>query len=308
MAGREKLLITGGLGNLGSWLTMHFSDIFEVYVLSRKAEYNLNANYKIIECDITDIDMLREKLKVGFDYCIHAASYNEFFHDGYAEKALMINSLGTRNLIEVFKDSPLKKFIYLSTFHVYGASSGIINEESPLSPKNDYASTHLFAEYYLKQFYDSDDFPSVIFRLTNSYGAPKYTESSKWYLVLNDLVRSAYESNKIVLKGNGKVSRDFIWMGDVCSILEKSFHFDNNTLLNLSSNKTYSMLELARRVQEVYHHRYKQKISIELNEEDKTVSSLLEVDNSKLLQKIDFEFSDKLDDEINSIFTLLESI
>ena len=307
MYGKDKLLITGGLGNLGSWLTHYFSDKFEVYVLSKNLTHKLDCDYKVIQCDITDINELRDKLDITFNYCIHTASYNEFFHDNYSKKALLVNALGTRNLIEVLKDTKIKNFIYLSTFHVYGLNSGIITEDSQLNPKNDYASTHLFAEYYLKQFYNTDMFPSVIFRLTNSYGSPKYKDSSKWYLILNDLVKSAYYDNKIVLKGNGKARRDFIWMGDVCSIIEKSFNFDDNRVFNLSSKKTYSMLELAQKVQEVYMGRYSKKINIEINRDDDTELLNLLVDNSKLKKEINFEFIDYFDKEIKSIFNLLES-
>jgi len=306
MSGKEKLLITGGLGNLGSWLTDYFSEKFDLYVLSKSVKNNLNCNYTLIQCDITDIDELKKKLTLSFDYCIHTASYNEFFHENYAKKALLINALGTRNLIEVLKNSKIKKFIYLSTFHVYGVNSGTVTEDTALTPKNDYASTHLFAEYYLKQFYSTDNFPYIIFRLTNSYGSPKYKDSRKWYLVLNDLVRSAYIDNKIVLKGNGKAKRDFIWMGDVCRVIEKSFDFQTDRLFNLSTNRTHSMMELAERVQRVYTKRYKKDISIEINKEDSTNSLDLQVINLKLKKEIDFELEDKIDEEIESIFNLLE--
>ena len=308
MNGKEKLLITGGLGNLGSWLTHYFSEMFDVYVLSKNIKQKLDCEYTVIECDITHMDALRNKLNISFSYCIHTASYNEFFHDDYAEKALNINTLGTRNLIEVLKDKELKNFIYLSTFHVYGASEGCITETSELSPKNDYASTHLFSEYYLKQFSMTHNFPSVIFRLTNSYGSPKYQESNKWYLVLNDLVRSAYEENKIILKGNGKSIRDFIWMGDVCDVIDKSFNIQSNSIFNLSSNRTYSMFDLAKKVQQVYVQRYEKDIQIELNEKDKTKPLFLEVDNSKLHKEISITFNDNFDEEINNIFDLLEKV
>jgi len=306
MSGREKLLITGGLGNLGSWLTYHFSEKFDVYVLSKSVKSELACDYKVIQCDITNSDELQKKLNIEFDYCIHTASYNEFFHEGYAKQALLINTLGTRNLIEALKDTKIKNFIYLSTFHVYGATKGIITEESTVSPKNDYASTHLFAEYYLKQFFSTHNFHSIIFRLTNSYGTPQYKNSTKWYLVLNDLVKSAYNEHKIILKGNGKAIRDFIWMGDVCTCIEKALFLQEHNLFNLSSTQTLSMLDLAKKVQKIYLKKYSNKIPIELNNEDKTEVEYLRVENSKLLSKIDLKFHDKFDKEIEKIFNLLE--
>ena len=309
MNGREKILITGGLGNLGSWLTIYFSDKYDVYVLSKNISTSLESNYTLIQADITDIDELKLKLNIEFDYCIHTASYNEYFHENYPKEALLINSFGTRNLIEVLKNKNFKNFIYISTFHVYGTSYGSVTENTELNPANDYASTHLFAEYYLKQFYKTDKFPFVIFRLTNSYGSPKSINSTKWYLVLNDLVKSAYENNKIVLRSNGKAIRDFIWMGDVCSIIDSSLHLtsDADNIYNLSSGMTCSMLSLASKVQKVYTKRYNKKIEIIINKDDKTTYSELRVDNHKLSKLINIKFNDKLCDEIEVIFNLLEN-
>lgn len=306
MNGKKKLLITGGFGNLGSWLTVHFSEKFDVFILSKNLIHKLDTNYKVIQCDITDINSLREKLNITFDYCIHTASYNEFFHENYAEKALYINTLGTRNLIEVLKTTKIKKFIYLSTFHVYGVDSGLVTEETELSPKNDYASTHLFAEYYLKQFYNTDKFPYVIFRLTNGYGSPKHKNNNKWYLVLNDLVQSAYKNNQITLKSNGKSLRDFLWMGDIGSILENSFNLPSDTIFNLSSGRTYSILEIAKMVQKVYVTRYKKDIDIIINTNDISEPLELLVSNEKIKSFINIDFNNKFYDEIESIFDLLE--
>ena len=301
----KKVLITGGFGNLGSWLSEYFSNMgYEVFILSKNIRDSI---YRIIQADISDFNDLSGKLKdIDFDYVIHTASYNEFFHKNYYQKALLVNTLGTRNLIEIFKDKSIKKFIYLSTFHIYGKSSGVINEDTTPNPNNDYASTHLFAEYYLKQFYSTHNFPYVTFRLTNSYGSPKSIDSSKWYLVLNDLAKSAFLDKKIILKGNGKAIRDFIHITDVCSVIEKSFEFKPNSILNLSSNKTYSMLYLAKKVQLVYNKIYNKELEIIINKEDKTDTKILSVDNSRLKSLIDIKFSNRFEEEISNIFNLLE--
>jgi nucleoside-diphosphate-sugar epimerase len=222
MTGKPRILITGGFGNLGSWLSEHFYDQgYHVTILANRVRKLEHVKYEVVQADISNYLELKERLTAEFDYCIHTASYNEHFHENYAEKALRINSLGTRNLIEVLKHGQIKKIVYFSTFHVYGNSYDFIDESSPPSPLNDYASTHLFAEYYLKQFYHTDRFPSVICRLTNSYGAPKSIDSTKWYLVLNDLVKSAYEKGVIKLSSNGEASRDFVWMGDRFGLYRK---------------------------------------------------------------------------------------
>ena len=243
-----KVLVTGGLGNLGSWISTElYKSGYEIYILSRKERYKLkDIKYTLIECDIRDLEELERKLYFDIDYCVHTASYNEFFNENYPKEALEINTLGTRNLLEVLSKNFLKNFIYFSTFHVYGESSGIVTEQTLLKPKNDYASTHLFAEYYVQQFGFTNNLKYSILRLTNSYGAPIFKDSDKWYLVLNDLTKSAYYDCRIMIKSNGKAKRDFIYMGDVANVVVNLLNIDaTNEIYNLSSNKSYEIIDLA---------------------------------------------------------------
>lgn len=305
---RGRVLITGGLGNLGSWITRYFVEQgFDVYVLTRKEKIKLKGiAYSVIEADITDIEMLKSKLTIPFDVCIHAASFNEHFLEDYAKKALLINALGTRNLLEALCIHGVKKFIYMSTFHVYGINNGHITEETPLLPKNDYATTHLCAEYYVKQFAFTCKVNYTIFRLTNSYGCPSSLLSDKWYLVLNDLVKSAHENHKIILTSNGEALRDFIWMGDVCNIIIQSIDLTMNETYNLSAKKSYKIIEIAKMVKSVYEKRYSKTIAIEINEHDKATYEPLLVSNVKLKNILDLKLSDQFEKEINKIFDLLE--
>jgi UDP-glucose 4-epimerase len=304
-----KILITGGLGNLGLWITDYLAKKgFSIYVLSTRQNLegiSIQKDFNLINGDIRNLEL--EILPKDIDYIIHLASFNEFFLPNYPKKALEINTFGTRNILEFAKNlKNLKRFIYFSTFHVYGAESGFINENSDLNPKNDYASTHLFAEYFVKQFGANFKIPFTIFRLTNSYGVPKDINSSKWYLVLNDLVKTAFETGKIVLKSNGGAKRDFISMYDVCRVVEKSLSFQENGVYNLGSGKTSSILELAQIVKDVYKNRYQRDLEIEINRDDLKDYGDLKIDISKISQKIDFQFSDRFVDEVQAIFNFLE--
>jgi len=303
-----RVLLTGGLGNLGSWVTVALCEAgYDVYVLTRKENQVIeNCKYHVIEADITNFKELSEKLSESFDYCIHMASYNEFFEANYAQKALEINALGTRNLLEVLVQKSIKKFIYLSTVHVYGKREGMVKENDVLLPQNDYATTHLFAEYYVKQFGETHQLDYTILRLSNSYGAPKFYKNSKWYLVLNDLVKSVYETQSIVLQTNGNASRDFIWMGDVVEVLQKLLNCDCQGIYNLSSMQNYKIIEIAQMVQVEYEKRYNKKVDIVINKNDTTIYENMLINNTKLQEKITFKIHQCFSTEIHNIFDLLE--
>ncbi|WKN31815.1 SDR family oxidoreductase [Porifericola rhodea] len=308
----KNLLITGGLGNLGSWLTDYFcrNTDMNVHVLaSRKRPILKELNFTFIACDISDADSCQQQLSpYHFDYVIHTASINDFFKDNFAKDALMVNALGTRNLLDYFKDKQLDNFVYFSTFQVYGQRSGLITEETATVPKNDYGTTHLFAEYYLKQFHSTHHIPYTTFRLTNSYGCPKDHESSKWYLILNDLSRMAAEDKKIVLKSNGKATRDFIWMGNVCQIVDEALKrpAPHNTF-NIAGEQTYTMLDIAQYVQEAYQEMYGELLPIQTNEADTTVyPDDLKVSAEKLQSCYEYEVEVRFKEEAKNIFKMLE--
>ena len=305
----KKVLITGGHGNLGLYIVSALVNLgCDVFVLSRKKDKLIEKlKYTVIDADIVSATQLREKLNFDIDYCIHLASYNEYFLENYPKKALEVNTLGTRNLLEALNIKKLKNFIYFSTFHVYGLNSGMIDENTAPNPKNDYASTHLFAEYIVKQFGFTHGLKYTILRLTNSYGVPFFKDTDKWYLILNNLVKDAIDDKTIKLKSNGEIHKDFVSMVDVARIVNTLLTKNaSNEIFNLSSGQAYSLLELAKLIQEQYKKKYNENIEISINSDDKNNYKRLDVDNRKLLNFIDFNFKDIIDDEVNNIFTLLE--
>lgn len=309
---KNKILITGGLGNLGSWITQHFIDLgFEVDVLTKNPrEVNISGKYKIIYADISNFSDL-QKNDAAYDYVVHLASVNDGFVDDYFQFSCDINVKGTRNILEWVKTKKIKHFIYFSTFQVYGKYSGNISENTTTNPINDYGSTHLMAETFIQQFYRTHDLPFTIFRLTNSYGCPKDLNSSKWYLILNDLSKTAFENKKIILKSNGKALRDFIWMGDVCEVVENTLNnAPKQEIYNISGNRSLSMLDVAKSVKDAYWENYKVDIPIEVNQNDKTEHAQdLLVSNKKLIDflSINIDIKNRMKSEAKNIFSLLEN-
>ena len=311
----QRILITGGLGNLGSWLTDYFCQQtdYEVFVLASRPRPILSElDFTFVACDIADRPAVTKSLgDRTFDCVVHTASVNDFFKDNFAEDALRVNALGTRNLLDHFKDqAELPHFVYFSTFQVYGQRNGTITEETPTEPKNDYGTTHLFAEYYVKQFHATHRVPYTIFRLTNSYGCPKDPDSSKWYLVLNDLARMAATEGEIVLKSNGQATRDFIWMGDVCQIVHRTVALPEapNDTFNISGERTYRIIDVAKLVQEAYQEAYNQSLPIKINENDTNqYPDDLLVSSEKLRQRIDFNDDLHFKKEAKHIFSLVKN-
>lgn len=268
---RKKIVITGALGNLGSWMMEHFSASFDVTGLARNEGANTpGSNHRLVYADITNEALLTEVLKNEKpDIVVHLASVNESFLSGYADLALEVNAGGTAKLLRACSDIPLQRFIYFSTFHVYGKNGGFINEDTPPAPKNDYAISHLFAEQYVEML-AAGKFPFTIFRLSNSYGCPLDKHTNKWYLLFNDLCRQAVEKKELSLRTNGKAQRDFIHMKQVTEIVELclSEKRTENCILNLGSGVSRDLLYVTREVAAAYQDYFGKELPISINKED----------------------------------------
>jgi UDP-glucose 4-epimerase len=105
-------------------------------------------------------------------------------------------------------------------------------------------------------------------RLSNSYGEPVFPENNCWWLAVNDLCRTAYFEKTINLLSDGSPQRDFIHGSDVCKavqiLLETGTKDLSHPAYHLSSSKTYTLLELAGLVKEVYQELYGCDIPVHL--------------------------------------------
>ena len=317
---KYRCLVTGGLGYAGAWITEHLArNGHDVFVLSRKdSKPSLRYPYTLIQADIEQLapENLADLIPENCQVVIHAASLNESFLPDYARQSLLVNALGTRNLLQALslQKEKLKRtyplFLYCSTFHVYGLSHGYITEQTPVAPRNDYALTHLFAEEYCRMFMRTAGIPFIILRLTNGYGAPKTPDSNKWYLLLNDICRNAITEGKIVLHSNPNMPRDFIWLGDVARTIERLIpRYDlAGNVYNVASGQAMPIGKIAQRVAELARQYLKRPVPLimpddkKLFEQDSDLS--LHVSNLALSEVIETGFQDHMAKEILEIFSV----
>jgi len=308
MSGR-KILITGGLGYLGLWLTSACLQAdYAVTIISRKSRnYPIEQQIELIECDLTNqVDCQRVLAGCQFDAVLHLASLNEGSNEHYAYEALLTNAWSTRNLLEYL---PLTThFIYFSTFHVYGRLQGIIDENTSPAPRSDYALTHYFAEQYIHKYQVIKGLQYSILRLSNIYGSPYYPDSSKWHLILNDLARSVYSSQEIKLQSNGLAQRDFLWKDDLSRIVLGLLQLPQatNMTLNISRERTWSMLDIAHEVQAAYTMFAGLHVPIHVNQDDTTPPpEPLSIKSEHVRSFLSYDLSDQFSTEAFNIFRLL---
>jgi UDP-glucose 4-epimerase len=307
MSGNPKVLVTGGFGFVGSWISHHLAEDHDIYILTKGEKRDLPFKFHYLQADLTNITNLRILEAIEFDYVIHTASLNEYFLPNYPNDALDVNTRGTRNLLDALNKNELSKFIYLSTFHVYGKQDGTITEDTPCEPLSDYGITHLCAEQYVKMLCTKNNVEFITLRLTNGYGAPKTPTIDKWYLVINDFVKSAFLTSKIMIRGNPFSVRDYIWLQDVCEVIRALMSSPKKLghTYNLSSNFVYSNINLAKKIKEAVEGFTGNIVDITCLIEGDAPSRPLKVSNEKIKADLNFDFSDHIQDEAVNILKYL---
>jgi UDP-glucose 4-epimerase len=304
-----RVLLTGGFGNVGSWLIDELlgqkADLTVLSSRGRRSE-----RFRTLKCDVTSLQECAAALSgSSFEIVIHAASANDQTEPDYFTKALTVNALGTRNLLEALPTAKLRHFVLLSTFQVYGRSSGEIDETTPAAPRSDYALTHLFAEDYVRRFNLVNGLPYSIVRLTNGYGCPRSDSAAQWPLLLNDLARGAFQNKEIRLKSNGRAQREFIWMKSAAQALVALANVTPapDNIFNLGSGVSRPLLAVAEAVKSAYKKRYGKDLAIHLNEADKTdPGTVLKVSTEKLRSLINYSAPEMFEQEADALFALLE--
>lgn len=188
------------------------------------------------------------------DVVIHAAGMNARDCAADPAAALEFNGAATARLIEAAEKSGVRRFLYLSTAHVYASPlMGKINESTPPHNPHPYATSHLAGEHAVLNFCTSGHMQGVVVRLSNVFGAPAHKDVDCWVLLANDLCRQAVEHGAMRLHYCGHQRRDFAPMNEVCSALSVLARFPdkqiNAQVFNVGSGKTKSIMAMARLIQ-----------------------------------------------------------
>ena len=257
-----NILITGGTGYLGGRIADHLKNACGggIYLTALETSPPLPSwteDFEILQMDLLDDRSIAGCFEAcDFDAVVHLAAVNEIDSMKDPELAIDVNTKGAFDLLRIASARGATRFIYFSTFHVYGnTASGVINENSPARPHHPYAITHRAAEDFVRCFARYRDMQTLVLRLSNGYGYPMDTCVNRWTLVFNDLCRQAVTTGKIVLTSSGRQHRDFIALSDVARAVEHFLGADDkwgDGLYNLGGNCSMSILEAAERIAGVY--------------------------------------------------------
>ena len=251
-----RILITGGFGFIGGRLA---TDLFraghEVVIGTR---HPVSSPDWLPQSDVVkmvwDDEVSLSRSCDGIDAIIHAAGMNVQDCDADPVSALGFNGLATAKLVAAAGRENVKRFIYLSTAHVYsGKLTGVITEETCPRNTHPYATSHLAGENIVLNANQQGQIDGIVLRLSNVFGAPMQNEVNCWTLLANDLCRQISNTRKLVLRSNGNQRRDFISMSEICRILQHITTYGADTLstkvINVGSGTSQTVYEISKLIQ-----------------------------------------------------------
>ncbi|MBF0231408.1 MAG: NAD(P)-dependent oxidoreductase [Desulfamplus sp.] len=266
-----RVLVTGASGYLGGRISQYLSfNGYEVIALVRDSSRLDTWNHQrieVIEGDIQDEELKNNLASKNIDSVVYTISLNHKQCEENIEKTIGVNVTPMWELLKILSQAGLKRFIYFSTQHIYGRLPlQRIDENFTPKPLNNYGLTHLMCEHVCQLLNSRTDTKCINLRLSNGYGAPQFNSCDCWSLVINDFCKTAFEEREIRLQSDGTPQRDFIHISDICNALNLLLQTDSNSLehtnYHLGSGQTYTMLELAHIVANVYQKKYHQPIPV----------------------------------------------
>jgi UDP-glucose 4-epimerase len=251
-----RILITGGTGFIGGRLASLFSMLeHEVTVATRNIRPYKDwfEKIKIVEISWSDAFDF-ETFCHGYDVVIHAAGMNSRDSSLNPAGASAFNGLATERLVKAAAKTGVKRFVYLSTAHVYSDPLiGEINETTNTKSHHPYATSHLQGERATMRTFGDGEINGTVIRLSNVFGVPINSKVNCWELLINNICRQVVETQKIHLNSTENQNRDFITMTDACRVINfvatQDLSMKIPNLLNVGSEQTRSVLEIVKLVQ-----------------------------------------------------------
>ncbi|MDC1279806.1 GDP-mannose 4,6-dehydratase [Pelagibacteraceae bacterium] len=254
----KKIIVTGGLGFIGSNLIeLLLKKNFYVINLDKityssnfynTKKFTKNKNYKFIKCDINS----KKLVNIFFKFkpsCIFNLAAETHVDRSIDNPSHFINSNinGVYNILECFKKYNKKnkktKLIHISTDEVYGdVLKGRSNENYPYKPSSPYAASKAASDHLVSSYVRTFKISAIITNCSNNYGPKQHPEK-----LIPKLIYNILNNKNLPIYGNGKNSREWIYVGDHCEALLKVFQRGKiGEFYNIGSNKNLNNLEICK--------------------------------------------------------------
>ena len=232
----KKILITGGLGFIGSALIFRLlkktnAKIFNIDKLIQKSNllsvnnqfsFYGKSRYQFLNHDLKDNENLKKIFEESDpDIVFHLAAESHVDRSIESPRNFLeSNVVGTFNLLEnaliYFKNLPINrksnfKFLHISTDEVFGSlgKSGLFNENSNYNPMSPYSATKAASDHLVDSWFHTFGLPCLVSNCSNNFGPRQFPDK-----LIPTIIINALNSKPIPIYGNGLNIRDWLFVED----------------------------------------------------------------------------------------------
>ena len=254
---KKTIVVTGGLGFIGSnligLLIEQKYNVINIDKISYSSnfynvkEFKNNKNYKFYKCDINNqkkISFIFNKYKpIGIFNLAAETHVDRSIDSPYS--FIKSNVVDFFYFLECFKKyskkNPKTKLIHISTDEVYGdVFRGRSRENDSYLPSSPYAASKAASDHLLRSYVRTYKIPAIITNCSNNYGPKQHPEK-----LIPKMIFNIIKNRKLPLYGNGKNSREWIYVKDHCAALIKVFKKGKlGEFYNIGSNKNLNNFKI----------------------------------------------------------------
>lgn len=223
-----KILVTGGLGFIGSnFILFSIKNNPKIRItnvdacLTGSNTKNLNEiknskNYRFVKANINNQKIINDLVSKN-DMVINFAAESHVDRSISNPKPFVDSNInGTYSILEAIRKYD-KKLVQISTDEVYGSlERNSADENFPLNPSSPYSSSKASADLLAKSYNITYGCDVKITRCTNNYGPRQFPEK-----LIPKVIINALNNQSIPVYGNGKNIRDWLYVDDHCSAIQK---------------------------------------------------------------------------------------
>lgn len=254
IAATNKILITGGAGNIGSALVERLIrnpanfvvivDNLSTGFLSKLPSQDI-PNWKLIKADVNNFnDISAVMLSYNFDYVFHFAAVVGVIRTQENPIDVLNDIEGIKNILNLSKNSSVKHVYFSSSSEVYGEPVELPQNEhrTPLNSRVPYAVVKNVGESFFRSYWQAFGLPYTIFRFFNTYGPNQSTD-----FVVAKFLAAALKNKDISIYGDGLQTRTFTYVEDTVEVCNKIFENQllTNDVINIGNDELMTVKELA---------------------------------------------------------------
>lgn len=252
-----KLLVTGGLGFIGSNFIRYILNTYPNYKITNLDIVSYCANFKnlrdientprytFIKGDVKDVDVVKKAMKD----CDAVANFAAESHVDRSIKNpnqfIKTNVHGVLTLLRVARDMKISRYIQIGSDEVYGSiEAGSFTENSLLNPRSPYSASKAGGDLLALSFYTTYKLPVIVTRSSNNFGPYQFPEK-----VMPLFITNALEDKKLPVYADGMNVRDWLYVLDNCEAIDLVLHKGKvGEVYNVSGEHEITNIDLTRRI------------------------------------------------------------